>query len=103
MSSTYLIYNRIMNKQTESFKYDKFSVGDRVKAKRTELGLTQGELAKKSGLTQQNISFVETGINDPSGRFLALVAVALNVSADWLLGLSDEKENHWWHFVGVFC
>ena len=42
----------------EQFRKD---VGERIAKRRTELNLTQEELAEKSSLTQQQISYAERG------------------------------------------
>lgn len=59
------------------------SIGERVKLKRLEIGLSQEELAVKSGTTQQSIVNVETG-KTKSPRNILDLAKALNVSAEYL-------------------
>lgn len=59
------------------------NIGDRVKIKRLEMGLSQEELAIKSGTTQQSIVNVETG-KTKSPRNLLDLAKALNVSPEYL-------------------
>jgi transcriptional regulator with XRE-family HTH domain len=55
--------------------------------------MTQEQLAKASGVKQSHISRLETGdIKDVKGSTLARLARALGVSADYLLGLTDEDE-----------
>lgn len=59
------------------------SVGERVKERRIELGLKQGALAKRVGLSQTTISDLE---NNPTvkTREVARLAAVLGVSALWL-------------------
>jgi phage repressor protein C with HTH and peptisase S24 domain len=59
------------------------TVGDRIKARRTAIGISQRELAIRAGLAQPTISSLEQNIASNS-RSLALIAQALGVSALWL-------------------
>lgn len=59
------------------------NIGERVKAKRLEMGLSQEELAVRSKTTQQSIVNVETG-KTKSPRNLLDLAKALNVSPEYL-------------------
>ncbi|MDP2927844.1 MAG: helix-turn-helix transcriptional regulator [Candidatus Omnitrophota bacterium] len=52
---------------------------DQIKEVRQKSGLTQVELAKKAGLSQQSISFVEQGYVNISLRTLKKIADALNL------------------------
>lgn len=52
---------------------------DQIKDTRQKNGLTQIELAKKSGLSQQSISFVEQGYINMSLRTLKKITDALNL------------------------
>lgn len=52
---------------------------DQIKDTRQKSGLTQIELAKKSGLSQQSISFVEQGYINISLRTLKKITDALNL------------------------
>ena len=62
------------------------NMGRRIAARRTELGMTQQELADKLSLSRQAISMYETGgIADMRGRTLAKLAAALQVGEDWIL------------------
>lgn len=59
------------------------TLGDRVRIKRKELGLSQTQLATLSGLTQPTISALEQNRSHTTGS-LASIAKALDVSALWL-------------------
>jgi transcriptional regulator with XRE-family HTH domain len=62
------------------------SLGGVVKKGRQELGLSQPGLAKKTGLSRSYISYLESGKFEEIGiAKLALIADALEVSADQLL------------------
>jgi transcriptional regulator with XRE-family HTH domain len=52
--------------------------------------MSQEELAQLLNTTQSQVSRYENGENDPTSEVLAALARALDVSADWLLGLTDE-------------
>lgn len=67
---------------------------DRLRAAREKLGLTQHELAKACGLSINQINRYETGTTEPSASALAAVANKLDVSIDYLLGLTDIPHNY---------
>jgi len=52
--------------------------------------MTQMALAVKAGMDPQSVSAIETGRRDAYSAKVAHLARALNVSADWLLGLTDD-------------
>lgn len=56
--------------------------------------MTQKELAEKMGLTVSAISNYITGIRVPSASVIKDMAVALNVTTDYLLGLSTNVTKH---------
>ena len=62
----------------------RFPIGGRVKRRRDELGISQGELAARSGYTQTNISDIEAGKVKRPGKLKELAA-ALQTTDDWLL------------------
>lgn len=69
--------------------------GDRIKALRESLGLSQTELAAAlikdvPGVNQSQISQVERGVAGLRAETLALLARALETSTDYLLGLTDD-------------
>lgn len=53
--------------------------------------IKQKDLAEKTGISRQSIGYYADGSNVPDAEKLALIAKALNVSADYLLGLSDNE------------
>ena len=55
-------------------------------------GLTQVELAEACGIRQATLSSIEQGVAWPRADNLALLCRALDVSADYLLGLSDDEK-----------
>lgn len=69
---------------------DTFST--RLREARTEKGLTQKELAERIGVTKGRVTHYETNKGHPNTPVLLEICRVLNVSSDWLLGLTDRKE-----------
>lgn len=55
---------------------------NRIKEKRTELGITQEELAKKAGVRRETIVFLEQARYNPSLQLAHDVARALKSTVD---------------------
>jgi transcriptional regulator with XRE-family HTH domain len=66
----------------------------RLKAARDLRGLSQDQLAERSGLQGSAISHFETGGRKPSFDNLKRLADALGVSTDYLLGRTNDPEGH---------
>lgn len=66
---------------------------DRLRETRESLGLSQAELAQKSGLQAAAVSHFETGKRSPSFANLLKLSDALNVSTDYLLGRINEDQH----------
>lgn len=62
----------------------------RLRDLREDHDLSQADLAKVIKTTQQQYSKLETGKSDISGEKLKLLAEFYNVSADYILGLSNK-------------
>jgi len=65
-------------------------LGARIGLARLRRGLLQTQAAEAAGITQTRWSEYETGAVEPSAGKLAAIALALEVSADELLGLRNE-------------
>ena len=65
-------------------------LGERIKARREELELTQLQLARALGVTPQYISVIEKNKRAPSLDSLAKLAQELGVTTDYLI---TGKEN----------
>ena len=63
--------------------------GEKLRAARTEKKLTQTQLAEILGITQKSYQRMETGIHDLKMSTIYNICKALDISADWLLGLKD--------------
>ena len=64
------------------------SVGDRIQKIRKQKGLTQTEVATQVGTTRESVAAYESGRVRLSDDMLARFSIALNTSADQILGLS---------------
>ena len=62
---------------------------DRLRDLRKERGLSQQAVATAIGLSQRAYSFYEPGYREPTFDTLILICKFFDVSADYLLGLSD--------------
>jgi len=60
------------------------SLSERIKVRMNEVGLSQGELARRVGITQGSIYKLVSG-NSKSSKKIVEIAQALGVSAEWLL------------------
>lgn len=61
-------------------------VGQRIRLRRTLLGMSQEKLGEAIGLTFQQVQKYERGANRVSGSTLVAVARALDTSVGWLVG-----------------
>ncbi len=66
------------------------TLGQRILQRRRELRLSQAALAARVGCPTALISNVERDKQDVFSKRLALLATALDVSTDYLLGLSEQ-------------
>ncbi len=58
-------------------------VSGRIKAARIEAGLTQDQLAAKSGLPQSHICRLEAGLHSPTAKTLEKIALALEIAVSY--------------------
>ncbi|MGL5712379.1 MAG: helix-turn-helix domain-containing protein [Paraclostridium sp.] len=66
-------------------------IAQRITQARKDLNLKQKELATKADITEANLSRYENGIREPKSAVLIRLADALEVTTDYLVGLTDEK------------
>jgi len=67
-----------------------YDFASRLREARQDCGWSQIELGKRSGVHHMTISRLERGDKkDVTGATLRKLALALGVSADWLLGMVD--------------
>lgn len=68
------------------------TTGERIKQRRLELGMTQTELAEKTGYSDKSsIAVIESGKNNLRQSKIQAFADALDCDPLWLIGL-DEQE-----------
>ena len=68
-------------------------VGERIRIRREQLGMTQSELAKKVGYTSRSsVAKVESNANGMVQSKLTSFAEALQTTPAYLLGWEDETE-----------
>lgn len=65
-------------------------IGDRIRQKRKELGLTQGDLARQFGITNVSVSEWERGLGKPDQDKLPELARRLRTSVSYLLTGREE-------------
>ena len=65
--------------------------GDKLRALRMEKKLTQNDLAARLGIVGASVSSYEKNKQYPSVEVLIQLCQTFDVSADYLLGLSDDK------------
>ncbi len=64
--------------------------GEKLRLLRETVDLTQGQLAKKLGMTQRKISYMENDKYEPSMDDIVSLCLFFKVSSDYLLGLPKE-------------
>lgn len=60
------------------------TIGERIKEKRKERDLTQRELARLSGVSNNMISYIERDLRTPSIQTLKRIAKILRCSLDYI-------------------
>ena len=68
---------------------------ERLRVARAKKGIRQGVLAEQLGMTQSSISAYERATNEPSLATLVVLADALDVSTDWLLGRDEDRNERY--------
>ena len=70
---------------------DLSALGTKIKQERKQQGLTLETLAEKLGISRNFLWEIEAGRKAPALPTLYNLAVTLNVSIDYLLGLSEKN------------
>ena len=71
---------------------DARELGNRLKEKRGQHGLSQAELAAKVGVSRKTINTVENGVFIPSTVLSLRLARALRTTVEHLFYLTDQKD-----------
>lgn len=70
-------------------------IGDNIRQRRCELGMSQHELAERMGYNSRStINKIEVGVSDVSHTKILQFAEALNVSLDYLIGTTSISEEN---------
>ena len=67
------------------------TLGQRIKAQRLRIGMTQDELAEKLLIPKASVSAYENDRIDIKGSRIVELATALKVTPNYLLGFSEEE------------
>jgi putative transcriptional regulator len=59
-------------------KKEQLQLKNRLKVARAENNITQGDLAKKVGVSRQTISAIETGQFNPTAKLALILCIALD-------------------------
>lgn len=68
------------------------TIAQRISRARRYLNINQKELAQRANITEASLSRYENGIREPKSAVLSRLAEALEVSTDYLLGLSEDRD-----------
>lgn len=71
-------------------------IGEMIKARRMDLGLTQEQLGQKLGVTAQAVSKWEQGVSLPDTSLLPGICRVLSIPAAVLLGVEEEANDDRW-------
>lgn len=66
--------------------------GERLSDLRKDRGLTQKDLAKIIGVSENSISMYERNLNSPDDKIKVKIAKYFNISLDYLLGAIDKPQ-----------
>ncbi len=72
---------------------DLLLLGSKIKLERKRLNLTLEVLSEKVGISRNYLWEIEAGRKAPALNTLCNLGITLNVSIDYLLGVSDEKKS----------
>ena len=67
------------------------NMGEKLKMLRKETGLTQTQVAARTGVVVSAVSAYESGMRYPSYKVLIKLAALYHVSTDFLLGVSNAR------------
>ena len=83
-----------MNKKREP--YDRIAVGERIRHKRIQLGLSQDELAVRINRATKYCSDIERGMCGMSVETMLAIAKSLDMNLDYMMfGEISETEREW--------
>lgn len=80
------------NKSPRSVGASDREFGERIRARRVEVGMSQDELGKTLGVSFQQIQKYEKGVNRVSATRLGQIAKALDIGTDYFLHVASKEE-----------
>ena len=91
-NSTSLFSGSPGKKEKMNISIKEETLGQRIRAQRIRLGMTQEELAERLYMKKSTISYYETDKKEMRAGCLAEIARALYTTPDYLLGFEEEKD-----------
>ena len=76
----------------QKVEVDTAGAGQRLKTARVDKGLSMWELSRRAGISQPQISMLESGKYQLRRKAAEKLAAALEVGVDWLLTGDEEKK-----------
>ncbi|OAT26697.1 transcriptional regulator [Buttiauxella ferragutiae ATCC 51602] len=70
---------------------NEMTLGQRIRQRRKQIGLSQNELSKAAGVSDSSISLWESDNTAPRGENLHKLATVLQCSPTWILFGDDDK------------
>lgn len=61
------------------------TIGERIQARRSELGISSNQVQQQTGISTGNLSAIENGKVLPSAKALIALSGILDCSIDWIL------------------
>lgn len=83
-----------VDQAVQKMDVDTAGAGHRLSIARQEKGLSMWELSRKSGISQPQISFLESGKYQLKRKAGEKLAAALEVGVDWLLTGNEERKQY---------
>lgn len=71
----------------------KYSIGSRIVSARELRNMSAKTLAGRLGIAPSRLSNWETGVSSVSAEFIYKISTILNVTSDYLIGLSDTPDS----------
>lgn len=68
------------------------SIGEKIRKRREELGLSQAELAKRIGVTQGSIGNYESGVSNPKMEIIPKLFEALHTDANYFFSEASQLQ-----------
>lgn len=94
VDSAYFTGELSVDRAVQKAEVDTAGAGQRLSIARQEKGLSMWELSRRAGISQPQISMLESGKYQVKRKAGERLAEALEVGVDWLLTGDEEKKQH---------